>query len=78
MMNFVAPLACGRLYRLGAPSRTSIDSAQAGAQLQGTFEVDARRVKPLAIVEAMSFDALLPRIQVKLTGTSSTPELGEP
>jgi len=40
--------------------------------------VDAGRFEPLALVEAMSFCALLARVEVKLTGASVTPELGKP
>ena len=40
--------------------------------------MDAGRFEPLALVEAMSVHALPTGVEVKLTGTSSTPELSEP
>jgi hypothetical protein len=40
--------------------------------------VDAGPLEPLALVEAMSVCALLTRVEVKLTDTSSTPKLGKP
>lgn len=40
--------------------------------------METGHLKPLALVEAMSVYALRSRVQVKLTGTSDTPERGEP